>query len=62
MKTLPYKKGSKQYWNQFRASRESRANKMANMPYAKKIAIIEKLRDDYSLISKSRSSLKAPKT
>ena len=61
MKNQSYRKDSEQYWKQFRAARESRSNKMANMTYAKKIAIMEKLRGDYDSISKSKSSLKSSK-
>ncbi|MBA7701786.1 hypothetical protein ES703_110532 [subsurface metagenome] len=53
---------TKDYSKQFKRAREERTKKLASLPYSKKIAIVEELQVDYSVIRKSVSSLKPSKT
>ena len=53
---------TKDYSKQFKQAREARTEKLARLPYARKIAIVEELQVDYMVIRESISSLKQSKT
>ncbi|GAH48646.1 unnamed protein product, partial [marine sediment metagenome] len=46
MKKLLYAKDSEEFWQIFNEEREKRRNKLAKLPFAKKIAILEKMQAD----------------
>ncbi len=53
MKKLLYAKDSAEFWQIFNEEREKRRNKLAKLPFAKKVAILEKMQADRSLLQKS---------
>ena len=58
MKMTTSKLNTGDYLERFKQARETRANKQTNLPYAKKIAIVEKLQAEHAPIRESVSSLK----
>ena len=53
MKKLLYAKDSKEFWQIFNEEREKRRNKLAKLPFAKKVAILEKMQADMTLLRNS---------
>ncbi len=53
MKKLLYAKDSEEFWQIFNEEREKRRNKLAKLPFAKKIIILEKLQADVTLLRNS---------
>jgi len=50
MKKLLYAKDSEEFWQIFNEEREKRRNKLAKLPFAKKIIILEKMQADVTLL------------
>ena len=53
MKKLLYAKDSEEFWQIFNEEREKRRNKLAKLPFAKKVAILEKMQADIALLHNS---------
>jgi len=53
MKKLLYAKDSEEFWQIFNEEREKRRNKLAKLPFAKKIVIMEKMQADVTLLRDS---------
>ena len=53
MKKLLYAKDSEEFWQIFNAEREKRRIQLANLPFARKVAILEKMQVDAALLSSS---------
>ena len=53
MKKLLYTKDSKEFWQIFNEEREKRRNKLARLPFAKKVVILEKMQADINLLRDS---------
>ena len=53
MKKLLYAKDSEEFWQIFNEEREKRRNKLAKLPFAKKVVILEKMQADRSLLRNS---------
>ena len=53
MKKLLYTKDSKEFWKIFNEEREKRRNKLARLPFAKKVVILEKMQADINLLRNS---------
>ncbi len=53
MKKLLYAKDSEEFWQIFNEEREKRRNKLARLPFAKKVVILEKMQADISLLQNS---------
>jgi len=53
MKKLLYAKDSEEFWQIFNEEREKRRNKLAKLPFAKKIIILEKMQADVTLLRNS---------
>lgn len=48
MRRLLYAKDSEEFWQIFSEEREKRQKRLAKLPFAKKVAIIEKMQADLS--------------
>ncbi len=48
MRKLLYAKDSKEFWQIFSQEREKRRRQLARLPFAKKVAILEKMQADLS--------------
>ena len=57
-----FRLNTKDYSKQFKQVREARTKRLARLPYARKIAIVEELQADYGVIRESISSLKQSET
>ncbi len=53
MKKLLYAKDSEEFWQIFNEEREKRRNKLAKLPFAKRIVILEKMQADITLLRNS---------
>ena len=53
MKKLLYAKDSEEFWQIFNEEREKRRNKLAKLPFAKKVVILEKIQADVTLLRNS---------
>ncbi len=53
MKKLLYAKDSEEFWQIFNEEREKRRNKLAKLPFAKKVIILERLQVDMTLLRNS---------
>ncbi len=53
MKKLLYTKDSQEFWRIFNEEREKRRNKLAKLPFVKKVAILEKMQADITLLQDS---------
>lgn len=53
MKKLLYAKDSAEFWQIFNEEREKRRNKLARLPFAKKVAILEKMQAEITLLRNS---------
>ncbi len=53
MKKLLYAKDSEGFWQIFNEEREKRRNKLAKLPFAKKVVILEKMQADITLLRNS---------
>ena len=53
MKKLLYARDSEEFWQIFNEEREKRRNKLAKLPFAKKVVILEKMQADRSLLRNS---------
>ena len=53
MKKLLYAKDSEEFWQIFNEEREKRRKKLAKLPFAKKVVILEKMQADRSLLRNS---------
>ena len=53
MKKLLYAKDSEEFWQIFNEEREKRRNRLAKLPFAKKIVILEKMQADMTLLRNS---------
>ncbi len=53
MKKLLYAKDSEEFWQIFNEEREKRRSKLAKLPFAKKVIILEKMQADISLLRNS---------
>lgn len=53
MKKLLYAKDSEEFWQIFNEEREKRRNKLAKLPFAKKVVILEKMQADLTLLRDS---------
>ncbi len=53
MKKLLYAKDSEEFWQIFNEEREKRRNKLAKLPFAKKVIILEKMQADITLLRNS---------
>ncbi len=53
MKKLLYAKDSEEFWQIFNEEREKRRNKLARLPFAKKVVILEKMQADITLLRDS---------
>ena len=53
MKKLLYAKDSEEFWQIFNEEREKRRNKLAKLPFAKKVVILEKMQADVTLLRNS---------
>lgn len=53
MKKLLYTKDSKEFWKIFNEEREKRRNKLARLPFVKKVVILEKMQADTNLLRNS---------
>ena len=53
MKRLLYTKDSKEFWKIFNEEREKRRNKLARLPFVKKVVILEKMQADTNLLRNS---------
>ncbi len=53
MKKLLYAKDSQEFWQIFNEEREKRRNKLAKLPFAKKVVILEKMQVDRNLLRNS---------
>ena len=53
MKKLLYAKDSEEFWQIFNEEREKRRNKLAKLPFAKKVVILEKMQADITLLRNS---------
>ena len=53
MKKLLYAKDSEEFWKIFNEEREKRRNKLAKLPFAKKVVILEKMQADMTLLPNS---------
>ena|GEM_PF-1469152 len=53
MKKLLYAKDSEEFWQIFNEGREKRRNKLAKLPFAKKVVILEKMQADITLLRSS---------
>ena len=62
MKMTTSKLNTSDYLEQFKQARQNRADKQTRLPYAKKIAIVERLQAEHKSIRESVSSLKPSKT
>ena len=58
MKKTNYKLNSKNYLKSFKQARTDRADKLASLPFARKIDILEKLQADHKVIHSSIRTLK----
>ena len=58
MKKTDYKLNSRNYLKHFKRARADRTDKLASLPFAKKIDILEKLQADHKVIQSSIRSLK----
>ena len=58
MKMTNYKLNTKNYLTQFKQDREDRAKQLANLPYAKKIDIMQKMQAEHKVIQRSIRTLK----
>jgi len=58
MKKLLYARDSEEFWQIFNEEREKRRNKLARLPFVKKVAILEKMQADTALL---RASFRAKK-
>jgi len=58
MKKTNYKLNSKKYLERFKKARKDRANSLTNLPFARKIDILEKLQADHKVIHSSIRTLK----
>jgi len=59
MKKLLYVKDSEEFWRIFSLEREKRQKKLANLPFARKIEILEKMQSDAALLKKAKNVDKA---
>jgi len=50
MKKLLYAKDSEEFWQIFNEEREKRRNRLAKLPFAKKVLILEKMQADMTLL------------
>lgn len=62
MEKTTYKLNTEGYLESFKQARGKRAKKLSQLPYAKKIEIMESLQADHKVIQSSISSLKPSKT
>jgi hypothetical protein len=53
MRKLLYAKDSKEFWQIFSEEREKRRKKLANLPFARKVEILEKMQADAALLRSS---------
>ncbi len=53
MKKLLYAKDSEEFWQIFNEEREKRRNKLAKLPFAKKVIILEKMQSDMTWLRNS---------
>ena len=53
MKKLLYAKDSEEFWQIFNEERVKRRNKLAKLPFAKKVVILEKMQADITLLRNS---------
>ncbi len=53
MKKLLYAKDSEEFWQIFNDEREKRRRQLANLPFAREVAILEKMQVDSALLSSS---------
>ena len=53
MRKLLYARDSEEFWQIFNEEREKRRNKLAKLPFAKKVAILEKMQADIALLHNS---------
>ncbi len=53
IKKLLYAKDSEEFWQIFNEEREKRRNKLAKLPFAKKVVILEKMQADITLLRNS---------
>ena len=53
MKKLLYAKDSEEVWQIFNEEREKRRNKLAKLPFAKKVVILERMQADITLLRNS---------
>jgi len=53
MKKLLYAKDSEEFWQIFNEEREKKRNKLAKLPFAKKVVILEKMQADITLLRNS---------
>ena len=56
MKKLLYAKDSEEFWRIFSLEWEKRQKKLANLLFARKIEILEKMQQDAGLLKKSRKA------
>ena len=56
MKKLLYAKDSEEFWQIFNEEREKRRNKLAKLPFAKKVVILEKMQADMTLLRNSHGA------
>ena len=61
MKKLLYAKDSEEFWQIFNEEREKRRNKLAKLPFAKKVVILEKMQADVALLRNSFGAKSHPK-
>ena len=53
MKKLLYAKDSEEFWQIFNEEREKRRNRLAKLPFTKKVVILEKMQADMTLLRNS---------
>ncbi len=53
MKKLLYAKDSEEFWQIFSEEREKRRKKLARLPFARKVEILEKMQTDATLLRSS---------
>ena len=53
MRKLLYAKDSEEFWRIFAEEREKRRQKLARMPFARKVAILEKMQADAALLRRA---------
>jgi hypothetical protein len=56
MRKLLYVKDSEEFWKIFSLEREKRQKKLANLPFARKIEILEMMQSDAALLKESKEA------